>query len=328
VLLQHVTIGACSMQVLTFPDVLLEEEKLGMAIPEARIQRIEEKVNPLPGQIDGVKGRLIGVAVVVSFLSAIVLGGGGYLTKEFIDQGKTLVKIQGDIDGIKQGLADVKQIAFAQRLSQVLKNPQNPQNIKETANILASAQRDKLHIDPAIVKETGDKFIATAPAQAASWGVVQQCLNYKSFLDPDFASSLGQLTFQCTNDYPIIVNLRTVKPSKGDKCDLSGTIMAAGGYVKGNEAARMQHLSDLKPGAGGPRWFVLDLKPDVLILDGLFLKNVVVRNSVVEYFGGPVSMQNVYFVNCIFNFKMSPPAIELSKTILATNAVAFSSKGV
>lgn len=44
----------------------------------------------------------------------------------------------------------------------------------------------------------------------------------------------------------------------------------------------------------------------VITLDGMRLKNVVFDGATIEYQGGPLAMENTYFVNCRFEVK---PAI-------------------
>ncbi len=44
------------------------------------------------------------------------------------------------------------------------------------------------------------------------------------------------------------------------------------------------------------------LEGDELILDGLEMKNVILRNVNIRYYGSRVVMENVYFVNCTFTF--------------------------
>lgn len=54
------------------------------------------------------------------------------------------------------------------------------------------------------------------------------------------------------------------------------------------------------------------LDGDEIILDGLEMKNVILRNVSVRYYGSPVMMDNVYFVNCTFTF---PPQTRMPMVI-------------
>jgi hypothetical protein len=41
----------------------------------------------------------------------------------------------------------------------------------------------------------------------------------------------------------------------------------------------------------------------------------------VSYYGGATKLENVYFVNCTFNFRQDPKAGELSTAILSSAGV-------
>jgi hypothetical protein len=47
------------------------------------------------------------------------------------------------------------------------------------------------------------------------------------------------------------------------------------------------------------------------VLDGEYMKNVVVRNAVVKYEGGPLKLENTHFGNCTFQFLQTPGSREL-----------------
>ena len=65
------------------------------------------------------------------------------------------------------------------------------------------------------------------------------------------------------------------------------------------------------------------------ILDGMHLKNVVLQNVTVVYQGGPVILENIYFVGCTFAINQSAASRELSATLLKPSPVSFttSNKG-
>jgi hypothetical protein len=53
------------------------------------------------------------------------------------------------------------------------------------------------------------------------------------------------------------------------------------------------------------------------VLDGEYMKNVVVRNAVVKYEGGPLKLENTHFGNCTFQFLQTPGSRELGLQLLA-----------
>jgi hypothetical protein len=80
---------------------------------------------------------------------------------------------------------------------------------------------------------------------------------------------------------------------------------------------------------GGPRNSIVitldgvKLRGCALTLDGLSLKNSTISNAVVRYFGGALRLDNVRFVNCVFEavvtVKTTQPAQSLARQILAKN---------
>jgi hypothetical protein len=80
-------------------------------------------------------------------------------------------------------------------------------------------------------------------------------------------------------------------------------------------------------GGSGSRLFVVEGGLDALVLDGMYMKNVIVRNSRVIYEGGPVRLENVSFVNCTFVLSERQPVRELGDSILQATSVHFEQVG-
>lgn len=65
-----------------------------------------------------------------------------------------------------------------------------------------------------------------------------------------------------------------------------------------------------------------------LMQDGLHLRNVIIENVTVFYSGGPLWLENVYFVNCKFDFPAPakgpvPNTPDFARAILASPSVRF-----
>jgi hypothetical protein len=67
----------------------------------------------------------------------------------------------------------------------------------------------------------------------------------------------------------------------------------------------------------GPSFLVLSGAP--LILDGYLMKRVILVNVEITYDGGPLQMENVYFVNCTFNIKPTVRSKNLAIAMLSEN---------
>jgi hypothetical protein len=56
------------------------------------------------------------------------------------------------------------------------------------------------------------------------------------------------------------------------------------------------------------------------------MKNVVIRNAVIKYGGGPLALENVYFVGCTFEIQQSRRSSELAaKLLVMPNTTFFAS---
>ncbi len=58
-------------------------------------------------------------------------------------------------------------------------------------------------------------------------------------------------------------------------------------------------------------------------LDGYWLKHVVIRNATLQYRGGPVILEDVYFVNCKFEIARTLPSQLLAESVLENTSISF-----
>jgi hypothetical protein len=63
--------------------------------------------------------------------------------------------------------------------------------------------------------------------------------------------------------------------------------------------------------------------PVEIRLDGMFLKHVTIRDVTISYEGGPVILDDVYFVNCTFDVRHAPNSQELATAILEHSPTTF-----
>lgn len=62
-------------------------------------------------------------------------------------------------------------------------------------------------------------------------------------------------------------------------------------------------------------------------LDHIAWKDIVFKNSIIMYHGGPTVFENVTFVNCQFILDFTPSSKELGRNLLASNAVTLQLPG-
>jgi hypothetical protein len=93
--------------------------------------------------------------------------------------------------------------------------------------------------------------------------------------------------------------------------------VSASGSAPAESAAKLQTIGENRNEKlnVGDAYLILD--GGALALDATEFRNVILRNVHIYYYGGPVKMTNVYFVNCTFEMK---PGQNSQKLALATLA--------
>ncbi len=163
-----------------------------------------------------------------------------------------------------------------------------------TNSSITEARKDRAKIPPDVVEATGKRFVNAAEQNPIVWGAVSAFLDYRSYLNVNAQPPLPRLV--STHDRGVITRVRF--GNRGS----SYPKWTAYGLVPSDQAATVgfigEHLNLEHPKGAA---FIL-FEGDEMILDGLEMRNVILRNVSIRHYGGPVVMQNVYFVNCTFTF--------------------------
>lgn len=291
-----------------------------MPVGEGRIKNIEASVNrldtrmtsletqlkspnPLGERVTNLEGR-IEPNWILRICVGVFLGYCGWLGLRVVDMGT-------DIGVIKQTL-------IPQRLSQAATDPTNPNNIKEVKGVLSTAKKKDIRIDPNIIKDTANKFIAVTDTQPMAWQAVSQYMDYRSFLNTSLAPSLAELApIKYSAKYEFFIRALSTKAEV--------TWKIRPGPTDSKNTARLEVLGTSNPTNYGAELIGIEGKGFAVMLDNVHMKNVVIKGLDVEYNGGRVLLENVYFVNCTFHLKLTPKSRELGKAILASTAVTFKS---
>lgn len=99
----------------------------------------------------------------------------------------------------------------------------------------------------------------------------------------------------------------------------------AGGHESSEKSARLERLDKPQPEGSEFAFYVVDGGLDTIVLDGAYMRHVVLRNADIQYDGGPIKLEDVYFVNCTFHsrFKLTPRTMDLSRQLLASASITF-----
>ena len=100
--------------------------------------------------------------------------------------------------------------------------------------------------------------------------------------------------------------------------------MSVGGDVPSERAAQMRLIEN--PPEKLPRGKeVILVEGGAMTMDGMYMKNVVLRNVTIFYNGGPAVLDGVIFVDCHFVLSNVPQTRDFADAVLSKDSVIFSS---
>jgi hypothetical protein len=212
---------------------------------------------------------------------------------------------------------------YGLRASQASQNPTDPKNIAQSKSVLAAARLAKLKIDEQVVKDAGTRFIEAAAHAPQAWDAAQAFLDYRSYLNVDIVPKLTPATGK-SKYQPSVTSIPNPEYPGTQR---AYSISFAGGYATPDKSARLETLTNPQSEGSEFAFFKIEGGMDTIVLDGEYMKHVIVQNADVQYDGGPIRLEDVYFVNCTFHskFKLTPTTIRLGREILTAAAVTFGS---
>jgi hypothetical protein len=200
--------------------------------------------------------------------------------------------------------------AFEQRLQGASSDPANPSSIDKAKLTLIRATAAQAPISSSIVEGTGKKFIDASANSPEAWGAVLEFVKYKSY-----ANNSGYTG----------ASLFSLRPVQGFWTNYTWSSIAGQApptfFIRGRVpeamAARYNRIGQDKNAGQTLGNEVLAAVGGTEVLDGMEFRNVIFRGVHIVYFGGPVIMENVRFMNCNFEMKAVPNARSLALAILA-----------
>ena len=238
-----------------------------------------------------------------------------------------LDKIEHDrLANIENRLQRIEDNLLALRASMAAIDPNDKRNQQEVKNIFEDAEKTSIHLPENIVQDIGGKFLDASTKNNQIWPVVEDVLAYRTFLNLSFMPAVGSPTrLDLTPKWSkymesVKVRLNPAHPETHPAFEM----FYAGGHTTPENSAHYELINKPQSEASGIAFFILNGLSDTIVLDGTRIKNVIIRNADVEYSGGPLVLENVYFVNCTFvSFRMTPESVGLGKSILASASISF-----
>jgi len=196
--------------------------------------------------------------------------------------------------------------------------------VEASSQLIEMAKAEGIRLNPILISAHGKRIMDVSEKYPGVWPVAEQLLSYRTFLNaelPQLPENLKLTTKR--SEYRESVTL--VLDPKHPEWHAPFEVLYAGGYTTPEKSARLERLDNPQPGASGLAFFVIDgLSTDTIVLDGEYMKNVIIRNANVSYRGGPVVLENVYFVNCTFSsFRPTPNSRQLGKALFASVSTTF-----
>jgi hypothetical protein len=162
-------------------------------------------------------------------------------------------------------------------------------------NLLTVAKNQAVNIPPALVSKIGTGLVGAVKFNPDAWNAALSFLVYKS---ENFDKATLPVPPPTDNTEPTktVYAVNTIPGKEAPKLGVSGR-------TDSKNAANIsfigKRLNDNLPVGAAYIW----MSDGNVALDNTELKNVVMTRVHVYYSGGPVQLQNVYFVDCIFEMK-------------------------
>ncbi len=191
---------------------------------------------------------------------------------------------------------------------------------------ISAAQRSKTKIDPQVIAVMAKDVVSLSSSNDPvisdlAWKLANQLLTYRSFLAVSQAPKIS-LTKPVRAPFHFEVNARRLPGYP-----LAGTLVKAefsGKPVPMSQAARFERIGHNDAFSVGPSYYIVNAGEGTEItLDGFHLKNVILRNATIVYRGGPLILENVYFVNCRFNISKTDAGIEFADNVVSSVPINF-----
>jgi hypothetical protein len=162
--------------------------------------------------------------------------------------------------------------------------------IMEAAEIVRVAKDNDIRVSPHVITQVGQKIVSSAASPDLQRPAVEAANLFASYRSSLQALPLRVNTITTLNttpadpkEPPISLSIGCAEGRSGGKAQLQG-IFGFGGFDLGN----------------CPDVVVWPAKPVVLHLDNVDGKNATFVNCTLTYNGGKLTLENVRFVNCIF----------------------------
>ena len=278
--------------------VVLENEHFGIVDCPAMGKERETKWPEAAKWITVILGGLVTTAIIGAFTFYFTFG-------------QRLTAVETDIAWIKSAL----------KLTQAAQRAASPGSVQEVTNTTSELRARGIKLDKGLVSAVGDSFLKAAKQNPGAWPAVVSLLGYKSFLNEETAPKfdLRQRPVDPTK-YHMSLSFTGVPP--GQQGGLVAEVRVYGAAL-GDKSALLDDLQQPQVAVPGYELIVVNALGGSIGLDNARMKHVILMNAKVTYSGGLISLDDVQFVNCSFEFNPTPAGFELAESILSAPTARF-----
>jgi len=157
----------------------------------------------------------------------------------------------------------------------------------------------------------------------AAWDALRNLLNYRSLLNVQDSPTLHEeFTVKVPRGLEVSAIIKSRMKSEGGESSVTFTYPNR--LVPADQSFVYQPINDTEvlTRQGHPYLRVITAKGrPIMLLDGFRLRNVIFDGIRVEYDGGPLIMEDVYFVNCTFEINPATKGKPAASSLLFAKAV-------
>jgi hypothetical protein len=196
-------------------------------------------------------------------------------------------------------------------------------SLKQTGEVIQFAKSENIRLNPLLLANYGKQVSSLnydPGVSGEAWKTLSTLLEYRAFLNTALAPSLPDVRKLAAGGMSIVC---------GPTSPASYFSTGFSGYNSTGHGALFYPLSEdrktpLPSHVSNVQFIIVDSRDCPITLDDYRLRNVVIRGATIVYNGGPLEMDNVYFINCTFQLKQSKPAQAFANAILNHVPTSFS----
>jgi hypothetical protein len=203
--------------------------------------------------------------------------------------------------------------------------------LEDAGKVITVAQSLNMRLDTTVLARYGSTVarLSEDPSLGTiAWGTTLAFLKYRSFLNVDEApkfSDVDKLSGQSVPHFELNFTPLPPPPHSQANAILGFLLWAHHAGITSEKAAKIYRLSkpSLETSGGRYEFFIIDGEGGTITLDDQGMRNIIISNAVIKYGGGPVILENVYFVGCTFEMQQSRRSSELAAKLLEMPNTTF-----